>query len=57
MLLTKGNRTISLPDEMKKKIQNYKKAGWTTVKPEVEPVVDPVEPIETEETDDGSDSW
>jgi hypothetical protein len=57
MLLTKGKRTISLPDEMKNKIQNYKKAGWTAVKPEVEPEVDPVEPTETEENEDGSDSW
>ena len=57
MLLTNGKKTISLPDEMDKKIQNYKNAGWTEVKPEVEPEADPVEPTETEENDDGSDSW
>lgn len=58
MLLTNGKRIISLPDEMDKKIQNYKDAGWTEVKPEVEPEADPVEePTETEENEDVSNSW
>ena len=58
MLLTNGKKTISLPDEMDKKIQNYKDAGWTEVKPEVEPEADPVEePTQTEENEDVGNSW
>ena len=60
MVLTKGKKTIELPDSKEDKIQNYKNAGWVEVKAKktkVETPAEPVEELNNEENEDGSDSW
>lgn len=58
MVLTKGKKTIELPDSRNDKIQNYINAGWVEVKTEVETPAEPVEELNNnEENEDGSDSW
>lgn len=61
MVLTKGKKTIELPDSRNDKIQNYINAGWVEVKTKKTKVETPAEPVEelnnNEENEDGSDSW